>query len=475
MTVREYTQLFLDGEWRSPAVAAPLTEVLGAADGAVVARVPAGSAADVDLAVAAARRAFDSWSATSPADRAAMLEALTAQVKARADELAELLALEVGMPRKLANRVQVGGPLAILDYYAKLAASYEFTTEVGNSLVVREPAGVVGAILPWNYPLYLLVAKVAPALAAGCTVVLKPADVAPGASFVFAECCVAAGLPAGVFNLVSGGDGVGAALAAHPGVDVVSFTGSTAVGASVAQAAGANIARVALELGGKSANIILDDADLEKAVAAGVNNAFLNSGQTCSAWTRMLVPAALQDEACALAEKAVARLTVGHPLEETSRLGPLASAEQRDRVASYIELGIAEGARLVTGGPGVPDGVDAGGYYVRPTVFADVTPDMRIAREEIFGPVLSIMPYADEDEAVRIANDSEYGLHGAVFSADADRALAVARRLRTGQVDVNGGAWNPMAPFGGYKKSGLGREMGESGLEEFLETKAIQR
>lgn len=475
MSVREFTDLYIDGTWQPPAKQAPLTDVLGAADGAVVTRVPAGSPADVDAAVIAARRAFETWSLTSPAERSAILTAITEQVKARADELAELLALEVGMPKKLAGRVQVGGPIAILSYYAKLAGEYEFTREAGNSLIVREPAGVVGAILPWNYPLYLLVAKVAPALAAGCTVVLKPADVAPGASFVFAECAAAAGLPAGVFNLVSGGDEVGAAVASHPGFDVVSFTGSTAVGASVAQAAGKNIARVALELGGKSANIILDDADLEKAVTAGVNNAFLNSGQTCSAWTRMLVPAALQDEVVAHVEKAVARLTVGHPLDEASRLGPLASAEQRDRVASYIEAGIEDGARLVVGGPGLPDGVDASGYYVKPTVFADVTTSMRIANEEIFGPVLSIMPYADEDEAVEIANSTEYGLHGGVFSADADRALAVARRLRTGQVDINGGAWNPMAPFGGYKKSGLGRELGEFGLEEFLETKAIQR
>jgi acyl-CoA reductase-like NAD-dependent aldehyde dehydrogenase len=429
----------------------------------------------VDRAVAAARRAFQTWSQTTGAERGALLGRLAEALEARADELAELLAEEVGMPRKMARKVQVGGPLMILKSYAKLAAEYRFSSEVGNSLVVREPAGVVGAILPWNYPLYLLICKVAPALAAGCTVVLKPADVAPGASFVFAEVCEQVGLPAGVFNLVSGGDEAGEAVSKHPDIDVISFTGSTAVGALVAAAASANIAKVALELGGKSANIILDDADLEKAVAAGVNNAFLNSGQTCSAWTRMLVPAELQDEACALAEKAVARLTVGHPKDDASRLGPLASAEQRDRVASFIEIGINEGARLVCGGPGLPDGVDAGGYYVKPTVFADVTPQMRIAREEIFGPVLSIMPYTDEDDAVRIANGTEYGLHGGVFSGDPDRALRVARRLRTGQVDVNGGAWNPLAPFGGYKKSGLGRELGEFGFEEFLEIKSIQR
>jgi aldehyde dehydrogenase (NAD+) len=425
--------------------------------------------------VVAARRAFETWSQTTGAERGAILGKLAEGLTARADELALLIAEEVGMPMKLARKVQVAGPLMIMQSYAKLAAEYEFTSEVGNSLVVREPAGVIGAILPWNYPLFLLVSKVAPALAAGCTVVLKPADVAPGVCFVFAELCEQAGLPAGVFNLVSGGDEAGEAVSKHPGIDVISFTGSTAVGALVAAAASANIARVALELGGKSANIILDDADLEKAVAAGVNNAFLNSGQTCAAWTRMLVPAALQDEACALAEKAVARLTVGHPKDETSRLGPLASAEQRDRVASFIEIGIKEGARLVVGGPGLPDGVDENGYYVKPTVFADVTPSMRIAREEIFGPVLSIMPYTDEDDAVRIANDTEYGLHGGVFSGDPDRALRVARRLRTGQVDINGGAWNPLAPFGGYKKSGLGRELGEFGIEEFLEIKSIQR
>jgi acyl-CoA reductase-like NAD-dependent aldehyde dehydrogenase len=473
--MREYPNLYIDGAWQPAGVPGPLTDVLGAADGSVVTRVPAGSPADVERAVLAARRAFESWSATPPAERAAFLDALGKGLEARADELAEMIALEVGMPLKLARRVQVAGPLMVLASYAKLAAEYEFTAEVGNSLVVREPAGVVGAILPWNYPLFLLVSKVGPALAAGCTMVLKPADVAPGPTFLFAQVCEQVGLPAGVFNLISGGDDVGKAIAAHPGFDVISFTGSTGAGASVAKAAADNIVRVALELGGKSANIILDDADLEKAVTAGVNNAFLNSGQTCAAWTRMLVPAQLQDEVCALAEKAVARLTVGHPLDEKSRLGPLASAQQLATVTSYIESGLAEGARLVAGGVGTPDGVEATGYYVRPTVFADVTPEMRIAREEIFGPVLSIMPYADEDEAVRIANDTDYGLHGAVFSGDPERALGVARRLRTGQVDVNGGAWNPLAPFGGYKKSGLGRELGAAGLEEYLETKSIQR
>jgi len=473
--VRTYDHLYIDGAWVSPTVPASPTQVYSAADGSVVATVPAGSPADVDVAVDAARRAFDSWSQTTPAERAALITALADALEARADELAEMTAVEVGMPKKLARRVQIGGPLISLRAFADILGTYEFSREVNNSLVVKEPAGVVGAITPWNYPLNQVVAKVGPALAAGCTIVLKPSDEAPSPVFVFAECCAAAGIPAGVFNLVSGGDDVGKALAAHTGVDVVSFTGSTAAGAHVAQAAGKNINRVALELGGKSANVILDDADLEKAVTAGVNNAMLNSGQTCAAWTRMLVPAQLHDEAVAIAEKAIAKLTLGHPLEDTTRLGPLASAEQQSRVRNYIEIGVAEGARLVAGGSDVPEDLPAGGYYVRPTVFADVKPTMRIAREEIFGPVLSIMPYTDEEEAVAIANDTDYGLHGAVWSQDGERAMKVARRLRTGQVDVNGGAWNPLAPFGGYKKSGLGREYGEAALDEYLEIKSIQR
>ncbi|WP_019876761.1 aldehyde dehydrogenase family protein [Sporichthya polymorpha] len=473
--MRTYENLYLDGAWVAPTVAAPPTPVHSAADGSVVATVPAGSPADIDAAVSAARRAFESWSQTTPAERAALLTAIADALEARADELAEITAVEVGMPRKLARRVQIGGPLTVLRSYADLLGTYEFTKEVNNSLVVKEPAGVVGAITPWNYPLNQVIAKVGPALAAGCTIVLKPSDEAPSPVFAFAEACQTAGLPAGVFNLVSGGDEVGKALASHADVDVVSFTGSTAAGSSVAQAAGRHINRVALELGGKSANVILDDADLEKAVTAGVNNAMLNSGQTCAAWTRMLVPASRHDEAVEIAQRALAKLTLGHPLEETTRLGPLASAEQQTRVRSYIEVGVAEGARLVAGGPEVPADVPEGGYYVQPTIFADVKPSMRIAREEIFGPVLSIMPYSDEEEAVAIANDTDYGLHGAVWSADSERALRVARRLRTGQVDVNGGAWNPLAPFGGYKKSGLGREYGEAGLDEYLEIKSIQR
>ncbi|MGQ0623677.1 MAG: aldehyde dehydrogenase family protein [Sporichthyaceae bacterium] len=473
--MRTYDALYIDGTWQAPAVPTAPTQVLSGADGAVVARVPCGGLADLDAAIVAARRAFDSWSQSTPDQRADLIEAIADALAARSAEIADAISLEVGMPRKMSARVQVGAPLIALRSYATIAREFAWTRELGNSLIVREAAGVVGAILPWNYPLNQLVMKVGPALAAGCTVVLKPADVAPTAAFFFAEACASAGLPAGVFNLVSGGDDVGAAIAADPRFDVISFTGSTPVGALVAAAAVQNINRVALELGGKSANIILADADLERAVTVGVNSAMMNSGQTCSAWTRMLVPAQLQDEVLAIAEKAIGKLTVGHPLEESTRLGPLASAEQVATVTGYIDAGIAEGARLVAGGLGTPDGVDPAGYYVRPTIFADVTPSMRIAREEIFGPVLSVIPYSSEEEAIASANDSEYGLHGGVWSGDPDRAMAVARRLRTGQVDVNGGAWNPLAPFGGYKKSGLGREFGELGLEEYLEIKSIQR
>jgi aldehyde dehydrogenase (NAD+) len=472
---RDYDAHFIGGAWTPPAVPAPPTEVLGAADGSVVGRVPAGSPADIDAAVAAARAAFGGWAATPAAERAAALRGLREVVKTRSEEFATTIALEVGTPLKMAQRMQLGLPITVLKTYADMAESYEWERELGNSLLVREPVGVVGAITPWNYPLHQIVAKVAAALAAGCTIVVKPADVAPLTAFMFAEAVAEVGLPPGVVNIVAGdGPNVGEALAGHKGIDMLSFTGSAAVGARVAALAGANIAKVSLELGGKSANVILADADLERAVTSGVNYAYLNSGQTCSAWTRMLIPRQLQDEALALAEKAVARLTLGHPLDEATRLGPLASAAQQERVRGYIEAGIAEGARLVIGGAEPPEGLEAG-YYVRPTVFADVRRDMRIAQEEIFGPVLAVLPYDSEAEAVEIANDSEYGLHGGVWSGDPDHALAVAKQLRTGQVDVNGGAWNPLAPFGGYKKSGLGRELGEAGLEEYLEIKAIQR
>jgi len=385
-----------------------------------------------------------------------------------------LVAQELGMPVPLAMMIQAGLPTMSFASMAQMLAEFQWEEEVGNSLIVREPAGVVGAITPWNYPLHQVSAKVAPALAAGCTVVLKPSEVTPLTAFVLAEIMEEVGVPAGVFNLVTGtGPVVGEAIASHAGVDMVSFTGSTRAGKRVSELASQTVKPVALELGGKSPNVILDDADLEQAVVDGIGKCFLNSGQTCSALTRMLVPRSRLPEAEAIAAAAVGQTTVGDPFDPESALGPLVSDSQRERVRGYIRTGEEEGAKLLAGGAEPPEGSDRG-FFVRPTVFSDVTPDMTIAQEEIFGPVLAIMPYDDEDEAVRIANDSVYGLAGGVWSSDPEHAQRVARRLRTGQVEINGAAFNPMAPFGGYKQSGHGRELGRFGLEEFLETKSIQ-
>jgi aldehyde dehydrogenase (NAD+) len=465
--------LFIGGAWE-PSSGGGRLEVIGAATEEVVGSVPEGTAADADRAVAAAVRAFPAWSAAPVAERADLLRRLGAGLAARSEELARLIATEVGMPLRMATAIQAGLPATVARLTAEVLDEFRFEERVGNSLVLREPVGVVAAITPWNYPLHQTVAKLAPALAAGCTVVHKPSEVAPLSAFVLAEVLEEVGCPAGVHNLVSGtGPVVGERLAAHPQVDMVSFTGSTRAGRRVAELAARTVKRVALELGGKSANVVLDDADLTRAVSSGVGNAFLNSGQTCTALTRLLVPRERQEEVIALACAAAERLPLGDPLGDAARLGPLASADQRDRVRAYITGGVAEGARLVTGGVEPPDGLPRG-YYVRPTIFADVTPQMTIAQEEIFGPVLSIMPYDDEEEALRIANDTMYGLAGAVWSTDEERARAFARRMRTGQVDVNGGSFNPLAPFGGYKQSGLGRELGRWGLEEFLETKSLQ-
>jgi acyl-CoA reductase-like NAD-dependent aldehyde dehydrogenase len=390
------------------------------------------------------------------------------------ESLADLITHEVGMPFVLAQLVQVGLPMATFGSMAPIAAGFTWEQEVGTSLVVREPVGVVGAITPWNYPLHQIAAKVAPALAAGCTVVLKPSEVAPLNAFVLADIFEEVGAPAGVFNLVTGyGPVVGEALAAHPGVDMVSFTGSTRAGKRVSEVAAATVKRVALELGGKSANVLLEDADFAKAVPDGVSKCYTNSGQTCSALTRMLVPRQRLGEVEELARAAAETYTPGDPFAEDTRLGPLVSEAQRDRVRNYIDKGIGEGARLVTGGAEAPVGLDRG-FFIRPTVFSSVTRDMTIARDEIFGPVLVIIPYDDEEEAVEIANDTDYGLAGGVWSGDPERAQTVARRLRTGQVEVNGGGFNPMAPFGGYKQSGNGRELGAFGLEEYLEVKSLQ-
>ena len=378
------------------------------------------------------------------------------------------------MPLKLSRIIQVGLPASQFASMPKLMEEVAWEEEIGNSRVLREPVGVLGAITPWNYPLNQIAAKVAPALAAGCTVVLKPSEVTPLNAFLLAEVVEAAGLPAGVFNLVTGtGPVVGEAIAAHPGVDMVSFTGSTRAGRRVSELASATVKPVAMELGGKSPNVILDDADLQKAVPDGVAKCFLNSGQTCSALTRMLVPRQRLAEAEELAKGAAETFTPGDPFEPSTRLGPLVSEVQRERVRGYIERGIEEGARLISGGAEQPEGLERG-FFVRPTVFSEVEAEMTIGQEEIFGPVLVIQPYEGEDNAVRIANSTEYGLAGGIWSADKERAIAVARRIRTGQIEINGGAFNPLAPFGGYGQSGHGRENGRYGIEELLQVKSLQ-
>jgi acyl-CoA reductase-like NAD-dependent aldehyde dehydrogenase len=465
--------LYIDGAW-VPSTGTGTIEVIDSTTEAVFGTIPEGSAEDVDRAVAAAKAAFPAWSALPVEARTAYLGKVAEALVARTDSLADLITHEVGMPHILSQLVQVGLPLNSFATAAQVAADFTWEHEVGNSLIVREPIGVVGCITPWNYPLHQIAAKVAPALAAGCTVVVKPSEVAPLNAFVLAEIMDEVGLPAGVFNLVTGfGPVVGEAIAAHRDVDMVSFTGSTRAGKRVTEVAAGTVKRVALELGGKSANVILADADLATAVPDGVNKCYLNSGQTCSALTRMLVPRDKLAEVEELARTAAETFTPGDPFDPATRIGPLVSAAQRDRVRMYIDKGLGEGARLVTGGVETPEGLESG-FFVAPTVFSDVTRDMTIAREEIFGPVLVIIPYDSEDEAVDIANDTDYGLAGGVWSGDPERAKAVARRLRTGQVEVNGGSFNPMAPFGGYKQSGNGREFGSFGLEEFLEVKSLQ-
>lgn len=468
-----YSQIYVNGQWTASTGTGTLS-VTDSATEEIIATIPDGTAADVDKAVAAARGAFPAWSALSAEERAGYLMKIHAGLDARTDELAETIAKEVGMPLMLSKIIQAGLPKANFAIAAQLLGSYPFEEQVGNSLVVREAIGVVGCITPWNYPLHQIALKVAPALAAGNTVVLKPSEVAPINAFILAEVIHEAGLPAGVFNLVTGvGPVVGEAIAAHADVDMVSFTGSTRAGKRVAEVASQTVKKVSLELGGKSANVILPDADMAKAVADGVGKCFLNSGQTCTALTRMLVPRDRLAEVEQIAAATAAAFTPGNPFDQTTRLGPLVSAAQRDRVRGFIRTGVEEGATLVAGGAETPEGLEQG-YFVAPTVFSNVSRDMTIAREEIFGPVLSIMPYDSEEEAIEIANDTIYGLAGGVWAGDQERAKAVARRIRAGQVEVNGGAFNVMAPFGGYKQSGLGREAGKFGLEEFLEVKSLQ-
>ena len=467
-------KLYINGQWVAPTTKETI-DVHNAGTGEVMGTVPAAADADIDAAVRAARAAFESWSQRPVAERAGFLAKIAAGLQQRGELLGKTIAQEVGMPIKLSSRIQAGLPMLTFGNYAKIASEFQFEEKVGNSLVVRDPVGVVGAITPWNYPLHQIALKMAPALAAGCTMVVKPSEIAPFNAFILAEVVHEVGLPPGVFNLVTGfGPVVGEALVKHPEVDMISFTGSTRAGKRISELAAQMVKRVTLELGGKSASIILDDADLAAAVKGTVTNCYLNSGQTCTAFTRMLVPESRYAEARAIAAEVAAAFTPGDPLSETSRLGPLSSQMQLDRVRGYIRKGLEEGAELVTGGVEPPEGVAPGGYFVRPTVFGKVNPRSTIGQEEIFGPVLSIITYKDEDDAVRIANDTIYGLAGGVWSKDEARAQRVARRMRAGQIDVNGGGYNMNAPFGGFKQSGHGREAGKYGLEEFLEYKSLQ-
>ena len=468
--MKHFDKLYIGGAWIAPEQSDVL-EVTDSTTEALFATIPAGTPADIDRAVAAAKAAFPGWSEESAPERGKLLLRVAEELAARRDEIADVITHEVGMPKGQSAAIQVGTGISAFSNAAELASTFAFE-DSSNGLVVREPIGVVGCITPWNYPLNQIGAKVAYTLAAGCTVVLKPSEVAPVNTFILAEIIDEIGFPPGVFNLVTGvGPVVGEALAAHPDVDMVSFTGSTRAGRRVAELAAPSIKKVALELGGKSPNVILDDADFPTMVAAGVGAAYANSGQTCSALTRMIVPRSRLAEVEQIARETAESYTVGDPFADGTRLGPLISSVQRDRVRGYIQRGIDEGADLVTGGPDAPDGLETG-YFVKPTVFSNVTRDMTIAQEEIFGPVLSIMPYDTEEEAIEIANDTVYGLAGAVAGSE-ERARRVARKIRAGQVRVNAGAYFGGAPFGGYKQSGLGREHGSYGLEEFLEVKAL--
>lgn len=471
MSAHDYdrTRHFIGGEWTSSQGTGAI-EVVNPSTEQAIGSVPRGDARDVDAAVAAAREAFDPL--VSAEERRARTSRAIEAMRARLPQIAETISSEMGAPMRIAQTVQTQVPLAVAEGVLDAFDGFEHEHRVGNSLVVREPYGVVAAVTPWNYPLFQVVAKVIPAIAAGCTVVVKPSNEAPLSVFEFFDALASADLPPGVVNLVSGsGAVIGERLAEHPDVDVISFTGSTGVGTRVAQVAAATVKKVTLELGGKSANVILDDADLATAVKVGVGNAFLNAGQTCMAWTRMLVPESRYAEALALVESAASRYGVGDPADPATRLGPVASSNQFDTVRGFIERAVADGARLLTGGV---QRVREPGYFLAATVFADVDPQSELGQEEVFGPVLAVIPYRDEADALRIANDSPYGLSGAVWSGSEDRAIAFARGIRTGQVDINGGRYNPRAPFGGYKRSGVGRELGAFGLEEYLQTKSLQ-
>jgi len=466
--------LFIDGGWRKPGRDAGGLAVRDAATGAVLGTVPAATPDDLEAAIGAAQRAQPGWAARPAAERAEQLRRVHAALAARRQELTEIITAEVGTAARMCLAIQVDSALHLLAGAAEVAGSLAFEERLGNSVVAATPAGIVAAITPWNYPLFQTMGKVAAALAAGCAVVHKPSELAPLSAFILAEAFEAAGLPVGVYNLVTGDPvSLGEALASDPRIDMVSFTGSTQTGTRVYQLAAASVKRVALEMGGKSASVLLADADLSVAVKATVNRAFLNSGQTCDAWTRLIVPRMMLEEVVGRAGPPVSRLTVGDPFDPATRLGPLVSDRQAERVRRYITGALAGGAAAAYGGPEPPLGL-AGGNYVRPTVLTGVRPDMAVATEEIFGPVLVVLGYETEDEAIALANGTDYGLSGAVWSADSGRALDFARRMRAGQVVINGGPYNPLAPFGGVKRSGIGRELGRYGVEEYLEPVAYQ-
>ena len=472
--MHERPHLYIDGSWVEPNGEGTI-EVINPASEGVIGSVPVGSESDANAAVEAARAAFTGWSESTIDERSNYLNLLSSALKDRGEEIAELITSEVGTPIEYSRMAMVGTPRVVSRSYAKILDGFAWEEEIRNSIVVKEPIGVVAMITPWNFPLHQIIGKVAPAIAAGCTMVLKPSKEAPLNAFVLADILDEIGLPNGVFNLISGhGREIGETLASHPDVDMVSFTGSTNAGVRVSELAAPSVKRVTLELGGKSANIILDDADIPRAASSAIYSCFANSGQECSALTRLLIPEDSREEVVEVIASKIGRYTVGDPMDGTSKCGPLVSKRQQESVSRYISTGIDEGATLVAGGEGMPDDLDSG-FYVRPTVFADVTPQMTVFREEIFGPVLCITTYSNVEEAIELANDSEYGLSGGVWSGDESRAMKVARKLRTGQVSINGGAFNVTAPFGGYKKSGLGRELGVHGMEEFLETKSIQR
>ena len=466
-------QLYINGKWVQPMGTGSI-DVINPATEEIIGKIPVGSADDVDKAASAARIAFDSWAKSSIEERINILNALSNALKEKGESIAQTITAEVGTPIGYSRVAMVGTPRVVSRSYAKILENFDWEEKVRNSIICKEPIGVCAFITPWNFPLHQIIGKVAPAIAAGCTMILKPSKEAPLSAFILADILHEIGLPPGVFNLVSGhGSEIGNYMSSHPEVDMVSFTGSTGAGVAVSEAAATTVKRVTLELGGKSANVALDDADPILVAKKAIGACHQNSGQTCSALTRLIIPESMSDEVYEIIAKKNNSYTVGDPLEENTRCGPMVSLRQQKSVSKYIQSGISEGATLVSGGLGMPEGISKG-YYVKPTIFANVSPDMKIWKEEIFGPVLVITTYKSEEEALILANDSIYGLSGGVWSKDEERAIRFAKEMRTGQVSVNGGAFNVSAPFGGYKLSGNGRELGTHGLNEFLEIKSIQ-